>query len=45
MKKAIREKSNMTMDSGNESDHDIIFMDMLANICDGIQFHPNVDRR
>ena len=45
MNKAVRDKSIMPMDSGNESDHNIIFMEMLENICDGSQFHPNVDRR
>ena len=31
-----------TMDSVNESDHDIISTEMLENICDGSQSHPNV---
>ena len=33
------------MDSGDESDHDLIFTDMLEDICDGSQSHPNVDKR
>ena len=31
--------------SGNESDHDLISMEMLEDICDGSQTHPNVNRR
>ena len=34
-----------SMDSGNESDHDIIFTDMLEEICDGSQSHTKVNRR
>ena len=34
----------MTMDSGDESDHDLISMEMLGDICDGSQTHPNVNR-
>ena len=33
------------MNSGDESDHDIISTDMLEDICDGSQTHPNVNRR
>ena len=32
------------MDSGDESDHDIISTEMLEDIRDGIQTHPNVNR-
>ena len=32
-----------TMNSGNESYHDIISMDMLEYICDGSQSHSNVN--
>ena len=39
------EKSIMTMDSGDESDNDIISTEMLEDICDGSQIHPNVNRR
>ena len=31
--------------SGDESDHDLISTDMLEDIHDGIQTHPNVNRR
>ena len=30
---------------GNESDHDLISMEMLEYICDGSQYHLNVNRR
>ena len=33
------------MDSSDESDHDIISKEMLENIYDGSQSHPNVNRR
>ena len=33
------------MDSGNESDHDLISTEMLENICDGNQSHPNINQR
>ena len=33
------------MDSGNESDHDIISTDMLEDIRDGSQSHPNINQR
>ena len=33
------------MDSGDESDHDLICSEMLEDICDGSQSHPNVKRR
>ena len=32
------------MDYGDESDHDIISTEMLEDIRDGIQTHPNVNR-
>ena len=35
----------MNMDSGDESDRDIISTDMLEDICDRSQSHPNVNRR
>ena len=35
----------MTMYSGNESDHDLISTEMLEDIRDGSQTHPNVNRR
>ena len=33
------------MDSGDKSDDDPMSTEMLENICDGIQSHPNVNRR
>ena len=32
------------MDYGDESDHDLISKQMLADICDGSPTHPNVNR-
>ena len=31
--------------SGDESDHDLISMEMLEDIRDGSQTHPNVNKR
>ena len=39
------EKSIMNMDSGDESDHDLIPMDILEDIHDRSQTHPNINRR
>ena len=33
------------MKSGDNSDHDIISTEMLENIFDGSQSHPNVNRK
>ena len=33
------------INSGDESDHDLIFTEMLEDICDGSLTHPNVNRR
>ena len=33
------------MNSGDESDHDLISTEMLEDICGGNQTHPNVNRR
>ena len=33
------------INSGDESDHDLISAEMLEYICDGSQTHPNVNRR
>ena len=41
----LSEEEMDAMDSGNESDHDLISTDMLENICDGIQSQPNFNRR
>ena len=38
-----REEEMDAMDSGNESDHDIISTDVLENIRDGSQYHPNIN--
>ena len=35
----------MTMYSCDESDHDLISMDMLEEVGEGSQYHPNVYRR
>ena len=41
----LSEEEMDAMDSGDESDHDIIITEMLEDIRDGIQSHPNVNRR
>ena len=33
------------INSGDESNHDIISTEILEDICDGSQTHPNVNRR
>ena len=33
------------INSGDESDHDLISTEMLEDICNGSQTHPNVNRR
>ena len=33
------------INSGDESDHDLISTDILEDICDGSQTHPNVNKR
>ena len=33
------------INSGDESDHDLISMEMLEDICDGSQTHPNINKR
>ena len=33
------------MNSSNESDYDLISMEMLEDICEVSQTHPNVNRR
>ena len=32
-------------DSGDKSDHDIIYTEMIENICDRSQSHTNVNQR
>ena len=34
-----------TMDSGDDSDHDLISTEILENNCDGSQSHTNVNQR
>ena len=41
----LSEKEIDAIDSGDESDHDIMSMEMLENICDGSQSHPRVNQR
>ena len=41
----ISEEEMDAMDSGNESDDEPMFMDMLEDIHDSIQYLPNVNRR
>ena len=41
----ISKQYMITMNSGDESNHDIISIEMLLNICDRSQTHPNVNRR
>ena len=31
--------------SGDKSDHDLVSTEMLEDICDGSQTHPNINRR
>ena len=33
------------IDSNEESDYDLISLEMLEDVCDGSQTHPNVNRR
>ena len=39
----MSEQDMDAMNSGDESDHDLISMDMLEDISDGSQTHPNVN--
>ena len=41
----LSEEDMYAMDSGDESDHDLISTEMLEDIFDGSQTHPNVNRR
>ena len=38
------DKSNITMDYGDVSDHDLISTEILEDICDGSQTHTNFNR-
>ena len=33
------------MDSGVESDHDLVSMEIIEDICDESRSHPNINRR
>ena len=37
----LRKEEMDAMDSGYESDHDLIYTEMLENVCDGSQFDQN----
>ena len=41
----LSEEDIDAMDSGNESDHDLIPTEMLEDIRDGSQSHPNVNKK
>ena len=40
----MSEQGMENLDSSDESDHDLISMDILHNICDRSQTHPNVNK-
>ena len=39
----MSEQDMENLDSNEESDHDLISTEMLEDICDGSQIHPNVN--
>ena len=41
----MSEQDMDTINSGDDSDHDLISTEMLEDICDRSQTHPNVNRR
>ena len=41
----MSEQDMEDINSGNESDHDLISTEMLEDMRDGSQTHPNVHRR
>ena len=41
----MSEQDMDNIDSSDESDHDLISTEMLDDICDGSQTHPNVNKR
>ena len=41
----MSEKDMDAINSGDESDNDLISMEMLEEICDGSQTHPNINSR
>ena len=41
----MSEQDMETINSGDESDHDLISTEMLEDIRDRSQYHPNVNKR
>ena len=41
----MNEQDTENINSGDESDHDLITTEMLEDICDGSQTHTNFNRR
>ena len=41
----LSEEDMNAMEYGDQSDHDILYTEMLEDICDGSQTHPNINRR
>ena len=41
----MSEQDMENLNYDNESDHDLISTEMLEDICDGSQTHPNINRR
>ena len=41
----MSEKDMENLDSSDKSDHDLISTEMLQDICDGSQTHPNANKR
>ena len=41
----ISVKETNVLDYGNDSDDEPMYTEMLEDICDGIQYHMNVNRR
>ena len=45
MRPLLIKEDTYPMNSGDESDNDLISTEMLEDIRDGSQFHPNVNQR
>ena len=41
----LSEEEMYAMDSGDESEHDLIYTEMLEDICNVCQYHLNVNQR
>ena len=41
----ISEEEMDAISSGDDSDDETMFMEMLEDICDGSQSHPSINRR